>query len=97
MTLSLCVLLWARPGLEDELSAYEDRVLALMRDHGGELLNRARRDGSGDGPSEIQFLRFSSQEGVDSYLADPRRTELAAERDRIVERTDTMPVTFLRQ
>ena len=30
MRLTLCVLLWAWPGAEDGLIAYEDRVLRLM-------------------------------------------------------------------
>jgi len=95
MTVSMCVLLWARPGLAVELSAYEDRVLALMGEHGGQVLQRARTDGTGAEPTEIQFIRFWDQAGVDSYLADPRRVELAGERERVVERTDTMPVTFI--
>ena len=94
MTVSLCVLLWARPGLAEELSAYEDRVLALLGEHGGEVLQRACTQGTSTEPTEIQFIRFASQAGVDSYLVDPRRTELATERERVVERTDTMPVTF---
>ena len=95
MTVSLCVLLWARPGLADELSAYEDRVLALMGEHGGHVLNRARTEGAGDEPTEIQFISFASQAGIDTYLGDPRRTQLAEERERVVARTDLMSVTFL--
>jgi hypothetical protein len=29
------VLLWARPGMEAALSAYEDKVLRLVAEHGG--------------------------------------------------------------
>jgi hypothetical protein len=30
-----CVLLWATPGMEGALSAYEDKVLRLVAEHGG--------------------------------------------------------------
>ena len=32
------VTLWARPGAEDALIAYEDRVLSLVPGHGGRVL-----------------------------------------------------------
>ena len=35
-----CVLLWARPGMGAEVSAYEDRVLHLVGEHGGGVLQR---------------------------------------------------------
>ncbi len=69
--------------------------MTLLGEHGGLVLNRARTAGGGDDPTEIQFISFASQAGVDSYLADPRRTELAAERERVVARTDTMVVTLI--
>ncbi|MFD4294542.1 hypothetical protein ACFWPA_15730 [Rhodococcus sp. NPDC058505] len=93
MTISLCVLLWARPGEEDGLVAYEDRVLELVTEHGGRVLQRARTDGSGGQPLEIQLFTFASQSAMDGYMADDRRLALAAERDRVVARTEIMPVT----
>jgi hypothetical protein len=88
----LCCLLWAKQGLEDDLSAYEDAVLPLIREHGGEVLQRARGDGSDGHPHEVQFYRFASQAAIDAYAADPRRVALANERDRVVARTDVFPV-----
>ena len=41
-----CVLLWARPGMEAALSAYEDKVLRLVAEHDGEP------------PAEVQFLEM---------------------------------------
>ena len=35
MSRTLCVLLWAQPGAQAALTAYEDRVLRLVPDHGG--------------------------------------------------------------
>jgi uncharacterized protein (DUF1330 family) len=90
----LCVLLWARPGQDDALVAYEDRVLALVPAHGGTVLQRARSSGEGGHPLEVQFYRFPSEDALQAYLADDRRVALAAERDRVVARTELMRVRF---
>ncbi len=92
MTVQLCVLLWARPGATEGLISYEDTVLALLRDHGGRLLQRARTDGADGAPTEIQLIGFASRDGYEAYLADERRTALAAERDAAIARTELYPV-----
>jgi len=94
MAIDLCVLLWARPGQEDALVAYEDKVLALVAEHGGRVLQRARTDGTGDRPFEVQMFSFESQAAMDGYLGDERRLALADERDRAVARTELMHVTL---
>lgn len=91
----LCCLLWAREGHADALTVYEDGVLALISDHGGVVVDRARSDGSDGHPHEVQFYRFASQASLDSYLKDPRRTAQAAERDRVIARTELFPVSLL--
>lgn len=93
MAINLCVLLWAHPGQEDALIAYEDKVLALVAEHHGHILQRARTDGTGDQPLEIQMFSFESQEAMDGYMGDERRLALADERDRAVARTELMYVT----
>ncbi|MEO6533316.1 MAG: hypothetical protein ABIO06_07050 [Pseudolysinimonas sp.] len=90
----LCVLLWAQPGREEALVAYEDRVLALISAHGGAVLQRARSSGDAGHPLEVQFCRFPSEEAMQAYLADDRRVALAAERDRVVARTEVIRVRF---
>jgi hypothetical protein len=94
MPISLCVLLWAHPGREDALIAYEDKVLALVAEHRGRVLQRARTDGSGDQPLEIQMFSFESQEAMDGYMGDARRLALTDERDRAVARTELMYVAL---
>ena len=84
---TLCCLLWAKPGLEGDLVAYEDRVLALMPDYGVEVIERMRSDRGPEHPVEVQLYRVPNQALLDAYLADPRRLELTAERDRVVART----------
>lgn len=87
-----CVLLWARPGMEAALSAYEDKVLRLVAEHGGRVLERgivlpgSQHDGKS--PTEVQFLEMPSQASLDAYMNDPRRLAMAAERDAAIARTD---------
>lgn len=95
MSLRLCVLLWANPGAEVALIAYEDRVLELIGDHGAQVLQRARSDGTDGAPLEVQTLEFPSQEALDGYLADERRVALAGDRDAAVARTDLFPVDLV--
>jgi uncharacterized protein (DUF1330 family) len=111
MARTLCVLLWAHPGEQAALAAYEDRVLRLVPDHGGRVVQRARNSGvqrarnsgvqRGPGrgadrqPAEIQFLDFPSQAALDAYMRDPRRTALAADRDRAVARTEIIGVELV--
>lgn len=93
MSVQLCCLLWARPGRRAELSAYEDKVLPLVADHGGTVVSRVisadpGRDDPGDeDPDEVQVFDFENRAALDAYLADPRRTALHAERDDVVART----------
>jgi uncharacterized protein (DUF1330 family) len=93
--LASCVFLWSRPGMDEALIAYEDAVLALVGEHGGTVLLRARGDGAGDQPLEIQVYEWASQAAMDSFMSDPRRTALAADRDRAVARTEIVPVQLV--
>ena len=92
MTVQLCVLLWARPGAAAALVAYEDKVLALLGEHDGRIVQRARADGANGRPDEIQLIEFASQAGYDGFMGDERRTALSGERDAAIARTDLYPV-----
>ena len=87
-----CVLLWARPGMEAALSAYEDKVLRLVAEHGGRVLERGTvlpgSQHDGEPPAEVQLLQLPSQASLDAYRNDPRRLAMAAERDAAIARTD---------
>ena len=92
---TLCVLLWARPGTEGGLIAYEDQVLDIASGYGGRVLQRAR-SGGGDGqPLEIQLLEFPSAQAVGEFMTDGRRQGLAGERDRVVARTEVIDVQLV--
>jgi uncharacterized protein (DUF1330 family) len=93
--MTLCVLLWAKPGADDALVAYEDKVLDLVPEHGGSVLQRARSNGADGQPLEIQLLEFPSAAALNAYVTDTRRLSLADERDRAVARTDVMEVHLI--
>ena len=95
MSLTLCVLLWARPGAADALAAYEDQVLDLVPQHGGQVLQRARGSGEDGQPTEIQLLEFPSAAALDEYMADGRRTALANVRHRAIARTQVINVELV--
>jgi uncharacterized protein (DUF1330 family) len=95
MSLCLCILLWPNVDEEQALAAYEDRVLELMGGHGARVLQRARTDGSGGSPLEIQLLEFPSEEALASYMQDERRVALAGERDAAVARMDVLRVDLV--
>ncbi|MFT4126981.1 MAG: hypothetical protein QM662_12235 [Gordonia sp. (in: high G+C Gram-positive bacteria)] len=90
----LCCLLWAHDGEVAGLSAYEDTVLALIEEHGGQVVQRAQHDGDDGNPHEVQLYRFESPTALTSYLNDSRRTRLGPERDRVIKRTELFPVRF---
>jgi uncharacterized protein (DUF1330 family) len=97
MDVTLCVLLWAHEGRDDAARDYEDRVLTLLPDHGGRVIQRARATGGNGGgePAEVQILRFPSQAALDGFMGDSRRTALAAERDAAISRTEVLRVRLL--
>ncbi len=96
MSLTLCVLLWARPGAEDDLIAYEDEVLGFVPGHGGQVLQRARGAGAGGQPLEIQLLEFPSAQALDAYMTDERRLALGGERERVIAQTEVIEVQLVR-
>ncbi len=93
--MTLCVLLWAAPGRDDELVAYEDRVLALVGEHGGRVLSRARGSGENGQPLEVQMLEFPAPTSLDSFMSDERRLALGPERDRAIARTEVIRVQLV--
>lgn len=90
----LCCFLSAREGEADGLTAYEDRVLAMVQRHRGEVIQRVVSDGADGRPREVQLYRFSDRAALDAYLADPDRLALTTERDRVIARTELFPVTL---
>ncbi len=88
----LCVLLWARPGQNDALVAYEDEVLKFIPDHSGVVLERVRSEGRDGDPLEVQILDFPSRAHLEGFMSDGRRLSLAPHRDAAIERTEVIEV-----
>jgi uncharacterized protein (DUF1330 family) len=95
MSLTFYALLWPHPGTAAALIDYEDKVLSLVADHGGKVLQRARSDGADGHPLEIQLFEFPTTEAFDAYMADPRRTALASDRDHAIARTELINVQLV--
>ena len=98
MEVNLCVLLWAHEGRDADLSAYEDEVLGMLAEHGGQIIQRARverGDSSSDEPTEVQLLRFASEAALDGYMNDARRVALADQREKIIAMTEIMRVKLV--
>ena len=82
MSVRVCVLLTATPGREILLAQYEDRVLALLPDHGARIDARVR---ALEGPfTEIQILEFPSEQALVDFQNDPRRTDLSEIRNAVI-------------
>ena len=94
---TLCVLLWARPGAEAGLIAYEDQVLGIASGYGGRVLQRARSNGADGQPLEVQLLEFPSAPAVEEFMADGQRQSLTSERERVIARTEVIDVQLVRR
>ena len=70
-------------------------MLALVPEHGGTVLQRARTDGADGRAHEIQLFSFEDQAALSAYMNDPRRLALADERDRVIARTEVFPVELV--
>lgn len=91
----LCCLLWSRAGQEAALTAYEDRGLTLVPEHGGAVVQRAIGDGAAGQPNEVQIYRFATRAAFETFLADPRRLAMTGERERVIARTEVFPVALV--
>jgi uncharacterized protein (DUF1330 family) len=90
MSLRICVLLSAVPGREVLLAQYEDRVLGLLPDHGARVEVRVR---ALEGPhTEIQLLEFPSEEALEAFQNDSRRTDLSEIRSAVIASTTVIRV-----
>ncbi len=96
MSITLCVLLWPHPNGENELIRYESRLLGLLTDHGGRVIERVRAINSGgtnnDQPFECHLIEFESESGLSRYLVDERRVAMTDEHDDAIARTQVFRV-----
>lgn len=88
----LLVLVYAHPGGEERLAAFERRALALVAEYATAVERWAGplvlAGSEGDGPpAEVHLLTFADEQAFAAYRADPRAVALAAERDAAVRAT----------
>ncbi len=90
MEISSCVLFWAHPGMESDLTKYLDRVVDLEVEHGGSLRYRGVTSGKDDQPLEVHILEFPTADMLLNFMSDQRRDEMAPERARVIARMEIM-------
>ncbi len=69
---------------------YEDRVLPLLKEHGGKLERRMRND---DGTVEMHIVSFRTQAGFDAYAQDFRRTSQTPMLEKSGAEIEVLPMT----
>lgn len=91
--LILVVSIWLKNENVSDFEAYERRAARLLEKHGGEIERAVRvkkQSESGDEPFEIHVIEFPNEQSFTNYLADYERQKLAARRDEIIARTETI-------
>ena len=84
---------WAPGDGFERAAAYEDAVLPLLVEHGGEVVFRGRQVGDDPTlPAEVQILRVPSDDALDAYLVDDRRLRLRAEHGDVFDETTLVRV-----
>jgi uncharacterized protein (DUF1330 family) len=86
---TLVVLLFVHPGLEEEFERYEANAVRIMKRYGGSIERRVRfsRGGGDEQPDEVHLVEFPSDEAFERYRGDPELVALAEARARAVRRT----------
>lgn len=69
---------------------YEDRVLPLLNEHGGQLQRRMRNE---DGTIEMHVVSFLSQAAFDGYREDFRRTAQTTMLEKSGAQIEVIPMT----
>ena len=89
--LYITVKLYGKNGIPGEFREYENKALKIFKQHAGEVLVAyvpVREPGNADIPDEIQILRIENQARLDEFMQDPERTKMAAERERVIRKTE---------
>jgi uncharacterized protein (DUF1330 family) len=85
-------LIFIKPGCEQQFHAFEDKVLPLLKSHGGELVYRIRPpksafiENSQPLPYEIHIVTFTSKAGFQTFAADPQRLAALEMKNNSVEK-----------
>lgn len=92
---TIAVFIYVHPGKENEFFEYESKVLPLLENHNGMLLQRFRpekesllAEEQNDPPFEVHVISFASKAGLESYKNDPERKKYQYLAELSIIRTD---------
>ncbi|MER5478147.1 hypothetical protein ABT026_14400 [Streptomyces sp. NPDC002734] len=74
MTVTYLMLAWLAEGGAGAFDVYEGAVLPLLAEYGGRLERRVR---TMDDRLEVHLVSFPTEDALDAYRADPRRSAAA--------------------
>jgi uncharacterized protein (DUF1330 family) len=87
--LTLVVLLWVRPGHEEDFERFETAAADIMGRHGGRIERRLPLEPGDDPerPNEVHIVTFPDPAAFERYRADPELARLQELRERAIRRT----------
>jgi hypothetical protein len=88
-TLTFVLIARIPPEGVEAFRAYEDQVLPLMNEHGGQLQRRLRNEA---GTVELHIVSFPSDIAHQKYRSDPRRTAAALLLERSSAKLELLPL-----
>lgn len=86
-------LIYLQPGKEKEFLKFESKVIPLMKEHGGKIIQRIRPneqafiEGEEKKPYEIHIVTFPDYDALEAYGDDPKRTKYLKLREASIEST----------
>ena len=87
----ITVKLFGKNGICGEFKDYETKALNIFKKYGGEVVVAyapLSEKGQQDRPDEIQVLKIASLLDFEKFMKDPERTQLAAEREAVIRKTE---------
>lgn len=92
MAILRIVSLWLQPGASAaDFEAFEHKAAAAMALQGGRIERAVRlREGGEGAPFEVHLVSFPDAAAFEAYRASPEAQALAAERERVIARTEIL-------
>ena len=79
--IQIIVLLYAGEGGKTALKAYQEEVMPIFHEYGGQLISASHASTPrSDDPDEVHIVHFPSSEALKAFRADPRHAPLIDKR-----------------
>lgn len=84
-------LIYVKAGQEAVFQDFERKVIPLMKEHGGSIIQRIRPtkdsfvEGEEKKPYEVHFMSFESEAHLTQYINDPRRQQFTHQKQASIE------------